>query len=301
MDNENRRGCLLGFPDDKGVENNKGRVGAKDGPSAFRKQFLKLGGANPVHEMMIDKGDVEIDRDETGQNHQRATAFVKEHHREHDFSLIIGGGHDYAYPHLQGVKEAYGQHFRLGCINIDAHLDLRPDEGAILSGSPFYMAIDRNVLQGHRLIEFGIQYHCNSQHLWEYAHKQEITVMTFDQLRNGKAIEEFRDALEELCESCDGVVISMDLDSIQAASAPGVSAPAPEGFTPSDLLQIIEMSGRDDNVKSLGIYELNPIYDRDDHTARLASLAAYNFCRLKTRHKRNDFSDQHMWSNRSAT
>lgn len=301
MDNIQPKGCLIGFPDDKGVENNNGRPGAKEGPAAFRQRFLKLGGTNPVSEMIEDRGDIDVERENTADNHNHAIELVREQHQQHGFSLIVGGGHDYAYPHLRGIRDAYGEGFKLGCINIDAHFDLRKDEQAILSGSPFYMAIDRDVISGSRLVEFGIQYHCNSQHLWEYAHQQEVKVVTFDQLRNGKALEEFREALEELSETCDGIVISLDLDAIQAASAPGVSAPAPEGFTPSEVMAMMEMSAREDKVRSLGIYELNPTYDRDDHTARLASVVAYTFCRLKHRRKGIFPSDQHMWSNITAT
>lgn len=299
MDKQKNRGALLGFPDDKGVENNKGRPGAKQGPSAFRERFFKLGGTHPVKDMMEDRGDVEVEREDIAGNHERAIELVKDSHQQYSFSLVIGGGHDYAYPHLRGVRDSFGENYRLGCINIDAHFDLRPDNKTILSGSPFYMAVDRKIIDGPQLVEFGIHYYCNSQELWEYAQENKIKVVTFDQLRNGKAEDEFRDLLEELNDSCDGIVISLDLDAVQAASAPGVSAPAPEGFTPSDIMTMIEMSARMDKVESLGIYELNPSYDRDEQTARLASIAAYNFCRLKQ--KRNDAypSDQHIWRNMS--
>lgn len=299
-DKRNKVG-LVGYPDDKGVENNNGRPGAKEGPQAFRQRFFKLGGTHPVNEMVEDTGDVQVERENITGNHERAIEQVKECQKQYDFSLIIGGGHDYAYPHLRGIRDHYGDHFRLGCINIDAHFDLRPDHDAILSGSPFYMALDRKVLTGPQFVEFGIHYYCNSQSLWEYAHTNQVNVVPFDQLRNGKAVDEFRVSLEELSEVCDGIVISLDLDAVQAASAPGVSAPAPEGFTPSEIMAMIEMSAREEKVASLGIYELNPTYDRDEQTARLASIVAYNFCRLKQNRNNGHPSDQHIWRNMTAT
>ena len=301
MNDKRMKGGLVGFPDDIGIENNNGRPGAKEGPQAFRQRFFKLGGTHSVKEMIEDTGDVQIERDDISGNHERAIERVKECHQQYSFSLIIGGGHDYAYPHLRGVRDSYGENYRLGCINIDAHLDLRSDHDAILSGSPFYMALDRKVLTGPQLVEFGIHYYCNSQALWEYAHTNQVNVVPFDRLRNGKAVDEFRESLEELCELCDGVVISLDLDAVQAASAPGVSAPAPEGFSPSDIMAMIEMGAREDKVESLGIYELNPAYDRDEHTSRLASIAAYNFCRLRQNRNDGHPSDQHIWRNMAAT
>ena len=72
-------------------------------------------------------------------------------------------------------------------------------------------------------------------------------------------------------------MLSLDLDAIQAAFAPGVSAPAMEGFTPSEILEMMLIAARDEKVVSLGIFELNPEYDIDERTARLAATCAYHF------------------------
>jgi formiminoglutamase len=127
------------------------------------------------------------------------------------------------------------------------------------------------------LIEFGIQSHCNSPRLWKYCEKKKIQVVPFPLLRNGRATYLFEKSLTRLASQCDVVVISLSLESAAACYAPGVSAPQAEGFTASEIIEMMEMSGRQKKVKSLGIFELNPLHDVEDLTARLAATAAYHF------------------------
>lgn len=275
-----RHAGLIGFSDDRAVENNKGRPGAAGGPAAFREFFRKMKGRHPVTDWVEDGGDHEVVKDNIEASHTNARELVANIQQQYGCSLIIGGGHDYAYPHLAGIQDAYPDQ-QIGCINLDPHFDLRPPEPVILSGSPFYMALENDIVSGNHLVEFGIQHHCNASFLWDYAEEQKIETYTFDQLRFHQSIEKFQTALNQLAAKTDRIVISLDLDSIQAAYAPGVSAPAPEGFVPSEIMEIISIAAKSDQVISLGIYELNPFYDIDHHTARLAAMIAFNFLRVK--------------------
>lgn len=272
--------ALISFPDDRAVENNNGRPGAAGGPAVFREQFKKLKGQEPVSDWLQDMGDITISESSIEESHTQAQVLVRQAHKQLGCSLIIGGGHDYAYPHLAGVKAANPAR-SIGCINLDPHFDLRPPQPDILSGSPFYMAIENEIMEGANLVEFGIQKHCNAASLWKYAEHKNVETITFDKLRFHQSVEKFLTALNHLCTQVDQIVISLDLDSIQAAYAPGVSAPAAEGFAPSEILEMTAIAARNEQVVSLGIYELNPFFDIDHHTARLASVIAYQFLRQK--------------------
>ena len=83
--------------------------------------------------------------------------------------------------------------------------------------------------------------------------------------------------LARLKKNSDAIVISLDLDSFAEAFAPGVSAPQPEGFTPSEVFEMLQLAGNEKKVVSLGIFELNPEVDRDGQTAKLAANCAYQF------------------------
>jgi arginase family enzyme len=178
------------------------------------------------------------------------------------------------------VAEAFSGK-RIGCINIDAHLDVRKADPLITSGSPFYLALESGILRGEDLIEFGIQSHCNARELWSYVDSKKVRVVPFGDLRGGIACGEFRSSLKRLTSQCDLVVVSLDLDSVATAYAPGVSAPQAEGFSSSEIIEMMELAGQEAKVVSLGIFELNPAHDIDERTSRLAATAAWHFIEAK--------------------
>jgi formiminoglutamase len=264
---------LIGVPDHTGVLNVGGRIGAALGPEAFRRVFRKMKGLSDVQETCSDLGDVQGFGQDIIKNHRLVSDRVKS---IQGLSVIVGGGHDHGFSHLRGLAEAFpGQ--RLGCINIDAHLDVRKPEPVISSGSPFYLALEAGVIKPEDFIEFGIQSHCNSKELWKYIESKKVQVVPFSRVRGWKVITEFRSCLNQLAEKCDVIVVSLDLDAASMAYAPGVSAPQAEGFSGSDFIEMMEEAGRQPKVQSLGIFELCPPHDIDDHTARLAATCAWHF------------------------
>ena len=136
--------CIIGIPDHVGVIHVGGRLGSAEGPHAFRHLFSRLQGQMNLKERVSDRGDVPDLGSDIDINHQKATDFVFKNHNTADFSLIIGGSHDHGHTHLAGVLQALrmkNPNVRLGCINIDAHLDVRKPSPKISSGSPFYLSL----------------------------------------------------------------------------------------------------------------------------------------------------------------
>jgi formiminoglutamase len=277
--------CIIGIPDHQGVVHVGGRIGSAHGPSAFRRIFSRMKGQLPFQENLEDRGDVADISFDVAENHRRAADWIREAHSTSEVSLVIGGGHDHGYSHLLGVSEALQIKFkkpvRLGCMNIDAHLDVRKPSPWITSGSPFYLAVESGILDPRRFVEFGIQSHCNGPDLWNYVKNKKIKVIPWNVLRGGKAVSTFKKHLRSLATSCDSIVLSMDLDAAASAFAPGVSAPQAEGFTSSEMIEIAEIAGSHPKIISIGIFELNPEHDSDDRTARLAATVGYHFLESK--------------------
>ncbi len=277
--------CIIGFPDDLGVKNVNGRLGAEAGPQAFLEAFGRLKGRSPVLNRMLDPIMVNVG-DDIEENHDRATQAVAlargDWLKKNGTLLVVGGGHDYAYSWLRGVSESrLPKKKRIACINLDAHFDLRIYHPLMTSGSPFRRLIEEKYLNPAYFVEFGIQSHCNQEELFQYAKNKKIKTLTFDQLRNGKAVPAFKRELQRLRKICDEIVISVDLDSLSFAFCPGVSAPQAEGFSGSELFQMLELAGSDKKVTSLGIFELAPPLDVQNLTTRLAVQAAWHFLDAK--------------------
>lgn len=271
---------LIGIPDHLGVIHVGGRIGAAGGPGSFRRAFSRLKGRDPVLATMQDCGDLETIGSDLEQNLRSAAELVRNGHRANGLSVVVGGGHDHGYSHLLGIAQSLNMKLprpRLGCINIDAHLDVRKPSPLMTSGSPFYVAIESGLLDPKNFVEFGIQSHCNGPELWDYVERHKIKVVPFENLRHGKAIGVFKTILKKLSAQCDAIVISLDLDAASVPYAPGVSAPQSEGFSSTDIFEMVEAAGEESKVASLGIFELNPQHDLDERTSRLAATAAFHF------------------------
>jgi len=258
-----------------------GRLGAAQGPRSFRDQWAKLSGALELRQCCNDHGDLHQLTGTIEQHHQQTIDALTSKLSIQETSVVIGGGHDHGFTHLAALKDLatreYGKSARIGCINIDAHLDVRKPNPHITSGSPFYLSIENKTVLPKDFVEFGIQRQSNSETLWDYAKLRKLRVHLYSSFRKGKALQTFQKELKKLCKNTDAVVISLDLDAIASAFAPGVSAPQSEGFSPQEIFEMMEMSSAQKKVISLGVFELNPFHDIDHRTAKLAANAVYHF------------------------
>lgn len=270
---------LLGAPDDRGVLNVGGRLGAGHGPAAIRQmlsQFM-LGMTGAVSKVELHQGfDIPlgetIDSAHADMRHAVMTAL-----QAGQTPIVLGGGHDYGYPHIAGASDAY--HREVALINIDAHLDLRPLAPAgITSGSPFFLALENGVVRPDRFIEFGIQDHCNDESYYQYAVKKDVRIMMLDETRRTESPALVLEKLiEKFAKKKLRVVVSFDVDAVQMAYAPGVSAPQTDGYTPSEFLDMAKMCGSNPNVATVGFFEFAPPLDEQQKTARLVATAIHRF------------------------
>ncbi|MGZ6483852.1 MAG: formimidoylglutamase [Bdellovibrionota bacterium] len=261
---------ILGLADDTGIRNVGGKPGAKDGPAASRARLYKFTTGKPAVPL-YDLGDL-LPEDSIELTHAAATAAVKAIAAAGHFPLVIGGGHDLGFPHALGMLES--SHAKTRFLNIDAHLDVRPTHHGITSGSPWYLLREHSLYQStkSRLEEFGLQPHCNAHSLVEYAKKHKFGMHWLSKIRAGKksADSQFAKLLGPR-RGNERLLVSLDIDSVQIADAPGCSAPQTLGFQPAEVIQMSFDSGAHARVESFGIFELSPPLDPDGRTALLVA------------------------------
>ncbi len=246
-------GCtvaLLGIPDDTGVTMNAGRAGASQGPAEFRAALARYGAAEPTGfhwPRVFDAGDIRPAKT-LEETHGRVTEAVAALLDAGMLPIAIGGGHDLSFPVIRAAAAKFGPPAIVYC---DAHLDVREKPG---SGMPFRWLVEE--CGARELHVHGLDCYANSSaHLqWFQAH--------------GGRVDPFEPEDDwpagELC-------FSFDLDVIDQAYAPGVSAPNATGWTSAEALRWCHAAGRCPRVRCLDIMELSPPNDRDQRTARLAA------------------------------
>jgi formiminoglutamase len=77
--------------------------------------------------------------------------------------------------------------------------------------------------------------------------------------------------------TCPAIFWGIDLDVVRAADSPGVSAPNPTGLTAEEIVQVAGIAGRDPRTRVFEISELNPSYDLDLRSSRLAAILIWTF------------------------
>ena len=271
--------ALLGLPDETGVRLNGGRPGAAQGPTAFRAALASLGTTfdaarrRPLTVRVVDAGDVEPapGDDETAlhETHERITGAVAAIHEQGMIPVCIGGGHDLTYPSVKALARHVGG--PVGGVNFDAHLDVRETIG---SGMPFRRLIVEGLLDPARHVTLGVGRFTNSREHVEWLAHQGGILLTADEALTRPDAASF--ALGAAMRAGAGFV-SIDLDGIDSAQAPGVSAPNPMGLTSTHANQLAALAGRHPAVRHFDIMELSPPHDVDDRTARVAAKLFLSF------------------------
>jgi formiminoglutamase len=264
---------FLGFCSDEGVRRNHGRTGAYGGPDALRAQMKNL----PAHTIssLGDDGNICCSGNQLEEAQHQLSESVLTLLQSGTMPIVLGGGHEVAWGHYQGIRKFLKPGTRIGILNIDAHFDLRiPSDGAPTSGTSFWHMNEDCTSNGELFNYFvlGIQESGNTQRLFETARETGTIWVPAEKVGSDDSMN----LLFDWINSMDHIYLTICLDAFSMSVAPGVSAPAANGIMPGNWLKELFTHLRKDNkLVSADIAELNPSLDIDNHTARLAAYLIY--------------------------
>ena len=262
---------LLGYACDEGVRRNLGRIGAKKGPKAIRKVLGKMPNHLKSGQQLIDLGDVCCPDEAIEAAQEMLSEKVCELLDKNTFPILLGGGHDIAYGHYNGIKKyllSKNKRPSIGIINFDAHFDLREDDKSANSGTPFYQLANEN--EPFHYLCLGIRKDANDRTLFETASEMDVTYVMQNTFRI-EFVKEINTWIKAFINTVDNVYVTIDLDGFSSAYAPGVSAASPMGFSPDIVLECLDTIIVSGKLMSLDIAEMNPDFDMDHRTAKLAA------------------------------
>lgn len=248
---------LIGVPYDENSTFSKGPALA---PPKIR-QMDTGGSANQFCEAGIkiadginykDLGDISFKSKNKESAYNQIKQTILNELKNSDKMISLGGDHSVSFPLIEAHTQKYEN---LHVLHLDAHADLYDDfEGNPYShASPFARLMERGILGS--LTQVGIR--TLNTHQQEQANKFGVKVIEMKDF-NFDFISELKGPL----------YISLDLDVLDPAFAPGISHHEPGGITTRDLISIIQQI----KVPVVGadIVELNPTRDINDATAMVA-------------------------------
>lgn len=255
FDPDNAEVILFGAPFD-GTQSY--RPGARDGPSAVRMalpniEFYSLD--RDLEDLPIaDIGDLDLTLD-MDSFLKRVEGTVQEIRSMDKVPAVIGGEHTL-------TLASYRQFCGAKLVVLDAHLDLRDElYGLKISHCTFL----RRLLEGCGSVDIiHIGGRAAVKEEWEYAKDKGLELYSVYGLGDASR------RLKQLAESDENLYVSLDLDVLDPAFAPGVSTPEPGGITSRELFALLSKL---EGVRLMGfdVVELTPRLDSSGITAVIAA------------------------------
>ncbi len=255
--------AIIGFQCEEGVRRNNGRLGAAQAPDALRSELAKLPWRVTEGKRLVDVGNIECQDNLLEQSQQQLGDAVAGILAKNMTPIILGGGHETAYGHYLGVRKFIGKNASLGIINIDAHFDLRSYDEQTSSGTMFKQILDTDKKTSYFVA--GIQRYGNTQELFNRANELGVTYLYEDDM------DSLAGSLDPFINEHDFIFLTLCTDVLNAAFAPGVSAPSPFGIDPVVVRSIIRKVTVHDKTLSFDISEVNPVLDENNRTVKLAA------------------------------
>ncbi|MBA4494066.1 agmatinase [Paenactinomyces guangxiensis] len=261
-DLEKAQAVLYGMPMDWTVSF---RPGSRFGPARIRESSL-------VHEeyshylrrelteiAYYDAGDIPLAFGNPEKSLSQIAEFVSRLLDLKKVPIGMGGEHLVTWP---VVQEVYKHFPGLAVIHIDAHADLRTD----YEGEPFSHATPlrkiSELIGGENVYQFGIRSMTKEE--VSYAEEAGIHFYPFD------VLEPLRECLPELAGR--PVYVTIDIDALDPAHAPGTGTPEPGGITSKEMLAAIHaIAASEVRVVGADVVEVAPAYDPSEQTPVVAA------------------------------
>ncbi|HEX4045799.1 MAG TPA: formimidoylglutamase [Gammaproteobacteria bacterium] len=269
--------AIIGFKCDEGTQRDLGRPGAAEGPRAIRQRLARL----PIQDPRIicyDAGNIVCTDHDLEASQQALGEIVALLLRQNIRTIIIGGGHEAAWGHYQGIAKAYPPEKRLGIINFDAHFDLSPMHPSHRASATtsFYQVAEAHQQEGRHFDYncIGIQHAGNVRQSFDFAKQYKTKMILADEIHQGLR-EKCFDFIDRVIDENDIIYLSLSLDVFSPAFAPGVNITQSLGLHPWHVIPLLRQAAAAGKVVSYDIVEHVPRYDIDHRTAKLAATFIY--------------------------
>jgi agmatinase len=272
--------AVLGAPFDGGTTF---RAGSRFGPAAIREASLLLRPYNeplelaPFRELqVVDAGDAPASPIDILAGHRAIETAAAALHAGGARVLGLGGDHSVALPLLRAAAATHG---RLSLLQLDAHTDTWDSYfGAkVTHGTIFRRAIEEGLIDPERSVQIGLR--GSLYDAGDYADNAALGFKTllareFDAAGVAGALALAREHLR------GPVYVTLDIDVLDPAFAPGTGTPEAGGLSSRELLAILRGLAGGADIVAADVVEVSPPYDPAGATAVAAANAAYDLLGL---------------------
>ena len=254
------------------------RAGSRFGPDAIRDVSANLELYSirssvdlekvPVH----DLGDVDTLED-LHETLKRVSAVWSELIAEQKLPIMVGGEHTITKAAVDSLPEG------TGLVSFDAHLDLRDEFlGEKLSHATFMRRVAERIGPSH-IMEVGIR--AFSKPEFDYAKRSGVEMITPQEIRRN-SIEKTGQRIRAFLNRFTRAYVTVDIDVLDPAFAPGVGNPEPDGISTDELLSLVQPA-MVNNIIGIDAVEVSPGLDSGQTAAACAKVIFESVAALSVR------------------
>ena len=203
-----------------------------------------------------DWGDVNLPLGNVPASLDRIAGAAAQIVNDDKFPFFIGGEHLVSYPVIREVYKKYGN---LVVIQLDAHADLRSDYLDEPNSHATVMRKVCDLIGGKNLYQFGIRSGTSEEFAFAKANTNMYPL---------RVLEPLTDIIPDI--GARPVYITIDIDVVDPAFAPGTGTVEPGGISSGELLKVVHAMGRL-NVVGMDVVEIAPAFDQSERTAVLGA------------------------------
>jgi agmatinase len=267
--------AIVGAPFDVGTTN---RPGARFGPRAIRATAYEPGTYHldlglEIFDWLevVDFGDAYCPHGQTDVSHANIKERVHTIVSRGIVPVILGGDHSITWPAATAVADVHG-YGNVGIVHFDAHADTADIiEGNLAShGTPMRRLIESGAVPGTHFVQVGLRGYWPPQEDFEWMQQQGMVWHTMQEIWDRGFKEVMRTAVAEALAKAEKLYLSVDIDVLDPAHAPGTGTPEPGGITTADLLRMVRQLCYEHDVAGVDVVEVAPAYDHSDLTVNAA-------------------------------
>src|SRR5690242_11544233 len=250
--------AIVGAPTDDLVSD---RPGARFGPRAIRAASCPPGPhleakADAMAELkLVDYGDAPVLPADAARTHEAIERTVGEVVAAGAIPVVLGGDHSIAEPDIRAVAAAHGP---LGLVHFDTHTDTgREVFGVEVShGTPMFRLVEQGHVDPRRYAQIGLRGYWPGETEFGWQRERSITSFFAHDVAALGIDEVVRRAVELVGRG--PTFVSVDVDVLDPAFAPGTGTPEPGGLTSRELLRACRLVGQELDVVGADVVEVIP-------------------------------------------
>jgi agmatinase len=240
---------------------------AGDFPQAWHMDL----GVDPYSALeVVDHGDAVVRPGDPHASHKAIRELVASVVGAGCIPVILGGDHSIAYPDISALM---GHHApgSVAVVQFDTHTDTATENWGVewSHGTPFRNLVDDGVIPGERLIQVGLRGYWPFAEEFAWARQAGVHWHRMAEVTERGIGPVIDDVLAQSADA-EHLFLSVDVDVLDPAFAPGTGTPEPGGMTTRELLGAVRRLARERSVAGIEVVEVSPPYDQSGITAMAA-------------------------------